>query len=92
MADITLKVILKDANIAEATDDFLTIHPMPQIPDPNWVDPKDGSTPPMVNKYASTKAWAEAYLINHMWYQLERGAIKKYKKNRQARTKSDYVS
>ena len=37
---------------------FEHIYPIPQIPDPDWVDPKDGSTAPMVGEYTSEK-WIE---------------------------------
>jgi len=34
------------------------LYPIPQIPDPAWVDPGDGSSPPMINKFTDG-AWVK---------------------------------
>ncbi len=37
------------------------VYPVPQIPDPDWVDPGDGSEPPMVNEFTDNQ-WAKEAL------------------------------
>ena len=37
------------------------LYPVPQIPDPNWVDPGDGSQAPMVNEFTNNQ-WAKEAL------------------------------
>ena len=63
MADITLNmaIIISDINKDMAIPAFLAAVHMPQIADPEWIDPGDGSTANMIDEYPSGKKWAEAY-------------------------------
>ncbi len=64
MADINLDsgMTISDINKDIAVPAFLAATPMPQIYDPAWIDPEDGSRAPMVDKYPTTKEWVEAWL------------------------------
>lgn len=61
MATVKLTIEIEDDDISKQMmeDGFLKMIPMPQIPDPNWVDPKDGTEHPEVDEFPSTKALAE---------------------------------
>lgn len=63
MADINLELNIKisDANKTLAPQAFLAKWPIPKIDDPTWVDSKDGSVAPQVDKYPSAKAWLEVW-------------------------------
>lgn len=45
------------------------LFPMPQIPDPNWLDPGDGTEAPLVNEFTD-KQWAKIAWIRH-WIEQE---------------------
>lgn len=66
MADISLNlnIVIHNINATVAVDAFLAVQAMPQIPNPNWVDPDDGSgeSAPMVDKFSSTKEYVEDWL------------------------------
>ena len=58
MATLTITVPVTELDIVIPA--FLASTPMPQIPDPAWRDPEDGTKAPMIDKYPTAKAWAEA--------------------------------
>ena len=61
MADIILKLegagatkqitIAPEASKNTITNAYLVTHPIPQIQDPAWVDPMDGTPPDMIDAY-----------------------------------------
>lgn len=55
---IVITITLPAAARKRAITAFEEIYPIPQIPDPEWVDPEDGSTAPMVGEYTSEE-WIE---------------------------------
>ena len=50
MPDITLSVPIGQVPRVKAA--LLWLFPIPQIPDPEWIDPGDGSTAPMVDAFS----------------------------------------
>lgn len=69
MAEINVEsgLVLGNEDQAIKVAGFLAAQPMPQIPDPEWVDPGEGAEPidriaPIVDKYATTKLWLEEWL------------------------------
>ena len=57
MADVTISVVIPEAKVAQALAGFLKIYPNTETkPDPDWVDPQDGSEAPQIAKY-SNSAW-----------------------------------
>ncbi len=65
MADINLNsgITISDINKDIAIAAFLAATSMHKIPDPEWVDPKDGSAAPEIDEYPTTKQWVEAWLM-----------------------------
>ena len=60
--------------------DFLGLHPIPQVADPKWIDPEDGSSAPVVNEYTELE-WLEEYTKRHL--------RKEYARGRHARRKDE---
>ena len=57
MADQVLTITIPEAKVAQALAGFLKIYPNTETkPDPDWVDPQDGSEAPQIAKY-SNSAW-----------------------------------
>ena len=73
-ADIVLRVTVKDSPTqTEDIAGFLYVVPNDRtIPDPEWVDPEDGSEAPRIAKYTN-KQWAEAYLAEKLEKLMSRG-------------------
>ena len=69
--DITISI--PNAKLSAAKDDFLFIHPIPQIHDPE----NEGQTVP---EFATPGEWVKAYIIRHLIREVARG--------KQARAKS----
>ena len=61
VTDIEITITIPAASRVRAVAAFEAIYPIPQIPDPEWVDPEDGSTAPMVPEYTSEQ-WLEVRL------------------------------
>ena len=73
MADVTITITagpitvtkkIPDAKLADFRAGFLAKIPVPQIQDPDWVDPEDGTPPDMINAYGDLQHFAnvlEAY-------------------------------
>ena len=67
--------------LAQYKDEFLVIHPNNEtMDDPNWVDPEDGSTAPLVPKYTNAE-WLEEYTKRHFIRQLQVGKRKLLQQN-----------
>lgn len=59
MADtLTIEIPISDINKDIAIPAFLASTPMPQIPDPDWVD--DGTEHPLIDEYTTPKKWVQA--------------------------------
>lgn len=93
MATIILKVEIKDEALTKTMmeDGFLEVYSMPQIPDPNWVDPEDGSTAPLVDKFVNVKELAEDKMADWIIKIINRGLTKKHDSSKQVFTKDMIV-
>ena len=62
MTDQIITLTIPEAKIAIALQGFLKIYPNKEtIPDPNWIDPEDGSEAPQIAKYTD-KQWVREQL------------------------------
>ncbi len=59
MVDVTLSI--PDGNVAEVIETIVWLQAIPQIPDPNWVNPEDGTSAPLVDKYTGAQ-WAREFI------------------------------
>lgn len=59
-------ITISDIKLLEAKDDFLHIHPIPQIPDPE----NEGQTIP---EFDTPAKWLEAYIKRHLIKEVARG-------------------
>jgi len=73
-ADVTLTVTMKDLKVAKSSQYFLKVHPMPKIFDPKCTQEQivEGDCA-LVDEFANTKLWIQAYLKRHLYQQLKRG-------------------
>jgi len=53
-------------------DYFFRARPIPQIPDPLWIDPKDGTLQPMVNEF-SDLTWFKKCIRKYVLMECHRG-------------------
>jgi hypothetical protein len=60
-ADIQICITIPDAKVQRVKDGFFKIRPIPQIPDPGWVDPEDGTEAPLIDEYTE-KQWLRLQL------------------------------
>lgn len=62
-----LQIILNidDTAIDRFKDALAGLYPIPQIDDPNWIDPGDGSEAPKVDRYTKEE-WLSAYLEGYL--------------------------
>ena len=67
MADVTITIsagansvvkVIPSAKLADFRAGFLRKEPVPQIPDPAWVDPEDGTQAPLIDKYSELQHFA----------------------------------
>lgn len=63
MADITISI--PNDKIQRVIDAMKGLYPIPKIPDPEWVDPKDGSVAPLINKFTD-QVWAKKCVVNYI--------------------------
>lgn len=89
MANLTLSITIKDLNLNVATPAFLRLNPMPQIPDPNWVDPGDETPQPLVDKYPNNKARVEEWLKEALLKEINKGIVLLSQDNAQRLTKDE---
>lgn len=54
----TINFNVPDAQLPRIVAAMAGIYPVPQIPDPDWVDPGDGSQAPMVDEFTPNQ-WAK---------------------------------
>ena len=59
MVDVTLTI--PDENVAEVIETIKWLQAIPQILDPEWVDPKDGTTVPLIDEYTGAQ-WAKEFI------------------------------
>ena len=56
MPDKIINLRIPDAKVATALQGFLAIYPNNETtPDPEWVDPEDGSEAPQIAKYTNSE-------------------------------------
>lgn len=58
---VYLRIEVSDEAKDAFSELFLFSRPIPQIPDPEWVDPGDGTPHPMVDEF-TVKGWFETCL------------------------------
>ena len=77
MPDINLNVKIVDAKVAKLSEGFLKLYPNAEtIPDPEWVAPDpnpDNEVAPQIPKYATTKAFVEAWISDKLINEASRG-------------------
>ena len=56
---------IDDAKIQKIIDTTKYFWPIPQIPDPAWIDPEDGSTAPLINQFTDVQ-WAKEGWRRHI--------------------------
>jgi hypothetical protein len=61
-----LSFTIKNADTVNRIQDaFKKLYPIPQIPDPRWIDPKDGSQAPLINMYTDAQ-WVRSKIIKYV--------------------------
>ena len=75
MADVSLTITVPSDKVAILTPWYLAERPIPQIPDPAWIDPGDGSSAPMIDEY-NLKTWVEMGIRDHVKLICRRGKLK----------------
>ena len=86
-ADVQLNFLIPEAKVATAVEGFLAIYPNTEtIPDPEWVDPEDGSEAPQIARW-STKQWVEEKIRRIIVRDIHRGLQKTA--NEEARLETD---
>lgn len=71
--DTKITFTIPEAKTATALSGFLEIYPNTETKDdPNWIDPKDGSTPPQVAKYTD-KQWVQEQIRRIITREIRRG-------------------
>ncbi len=87
MADKTITLKIPDAKGAIALQGFLAIYPNNEtIPDPEWVDPEDGSFAPEIAKYTNSE-WVTEKVRRIIIRDIRRGL--QMLANREVRVASD---
>ena len=72
-ADVVLTITVPSEKVEVATAGFLKIYPNNEtVPDPNWVDPVDGTPPDTVAKY-TTKQWVTEKVRRNLVRDIRRG-------------------
>jgi hypothetical protein len=64
-ADINITIKIPDVKVQRVTDGVLAVYPIPQIPDPAWIDPGDGSEAPLIDEYTS-KQWIKKLIVRYI--------------------------
>jgi hypothetical protein len=59
MATITFTI--PDEKLQRVIDSISGLYPVPQVTDPEWVDPGDGSAAPMVDQFTPAQ-WAKEFI------------------------------
>ena len=76
MADKIITLRIPDAKVTTALQGFLAIYPNNDtIPDPEWVDPDDGSVAPEVEKYTNNQ-WVNEKIRSIVVRDIRRGLQK----------------
>lgn len=57
----TITFIIPDQKLQRVIDSIGGLYPVPQIPDPEWVNPGDGSKAPMVDQFTPAQ-WAKEFI------------------------------
>ncbi len=78
-ADATLSYTISGEKVAEYISDYVYVHKNTEtIPDPKWVDPKDGTSAPRVAKYTDAQ-WVREHIYRYIKGQIIRGKKAKYR-------------
>lgn len=73
-ADKTISIAITEATADKALEGFLKLYPNSEkIPDPNWVDPKDGSKAPEIAKYSKDEDWVKEQMRRIFLRDVHRG-------------------
>ena len=58
MADTKINFTIPEVKVQRVIDAMKGLYPIPQIDNPKWVDPEDGSSAPMINEFTDSQ-WAK---------------------------------
>jgi len=73
MADQIITLTIPEAKAAKALEGFLAIYPNKEtIPDPKWIDPKDGSEAPQIPRYTD-REWVKEQVRRLIVRDIHRG-------------------
>ena len=76
---LELRYTIPKAKVDEYVDDYVYIHKNREtMPDPNWVDPEDGSEAPQILKYTN-QGWTKEHIRRYIGNQIRRGKNAKYR-------------
>ena len=69
----TLSYTIPQEKAVEYIDDYIYIHKnIETIPDPEWVDPEDGTSAPQIAKYTDAQ-WIRDHILRYIKGQIQRG-------------------
>jgi hypothetical protein len=82
MAQIELKIVIEDVLLSKTLMEqgWVEMEKMPQVADPTWVDPGDGSKAPMVDQFNNLRKHVQSYLADHLVYVINKGLDKRDKR------------
>jgi len=64
MADVSLTLTVPSQHVSRIINAVRSRYMMPQIDDPEWIDPEDGSSAPKIDEFTD-KVWIKKCIINH---------------------------
>jgi hypothetical protein len=63
-ADVNIVITIPSAQVVRVQK-ILQIYPIPQIPDPTWIDPDDGSEAPLIDEFTQ-KQWFKILITRYL--------------------------
>ena len=66
-----IKFTISEDKVQRVTNAMKGLYPIPQIPDPEWKDPKDGSQAPMIPEFTNGQ-WAREVVRRFIIQQVAR--------------------
>ena len=78
MADTTITFTIPQAKVQRVIDATKFLHKIPKIDDPDWIDPEDGTTAPMIDEFTDNQ-WAKEAWRRYIIAQVKRYEIFKAK-------------
>ncbi len=78
MANKIITLTIPSEKVQRVIDATKFLHKIPQIADPNWIDPEDGSSAPMINEFTDNQ-WAKEAWRRYIIAQVKRYEVFKAK-------------